>query len=341
MKFNYLILALLTTLFIFSCKKDDDDDKILPSLDGSITFTGSEFAKPLETLSFTPKGVKHPDGKGIGYYWKINPLMSKNDTTKTEDATGDGIFSHRLPDSLGTYTITATAFAKGYYSSSAVKYVTVVSSSIENGSITDAGLSYKETDYIVDARDNKKYYTVQIGDQEWLRQNLSYSGENNEIGIPFRDAEVMSKVFGRYYTWEEAQSVCPEGWELPSEADWTELGKYLSKDNTITEGETIKGITGAMVVNAKFNTIKMWEYFPAVKITNSSKLSILPTGYSRISENNNFEGLYNYAAFWTSTENPKNESEALYRYINKENPDLFLGVTDKNSFAASVRCIKK
>lgn len=340
-KFNYLILALIATALIFSCKKDKDVE-VLPSLDGILNFEGTEFINPETKLTFKPKGITHPKGKELGYYWKVSPDMMIGDTTKTEDGSGDGSFSYLFSDSLGTYTVTATAYASGYYSSSFSKYVTIVSSNILNGSITGAGFGLIGDDFIIDSRDSRKYFVTKIGNQEWLRQNLSYSGPNNDLGHAFRDAEVMSNIFGRYYTWEEAQNACPDGWKLPSEADWTELGRTLSGETGLTEGEVIEGIAGDMMVNASFNTNRLWEYFPAVNITNSSRLSIIPTGYAQKTDSiNNFDGIYDYATFWTSDENPENPNQVVYRYINKENPDLFIGVSDKSSFATSIRCIKK
>ena len=68
-KIKLVILAAAFCAAVLSCKKDDKDT-ILPSLDGDIAFKYPEFVKTLETITFKPEGVSHPEGKGYGYYWK-------------------------------------------------------------------------------------------------------------------------------------------------------------------------------------------------------------------------------------------------------------------------------
>jgi uncharacterized protein (TIGR02145 family) len=85
----------------------------------------------------------------------------------------------------------------------------------------------------------------------------------------------------------------------------------------------------------------MWQYWPAVgNITNKSGFSAIPAGFANL-ESNIFSGQYEYATFWTATEVEGNSKEAYYRYIICDEPDVFTGKGNKQSFGASVRCIKK
>ena len=85
----------------------------------------------------------------------------------------------------------------------------------------------------------------------------------------------------------------------------------------------------------------MWEYWPNLgTITNASGMSIIPSGYANLSSKS-FEGIYEYATFWTSTVSESNENLAYYKYIYRDQPDVFTGEADRKSFGASVRCIRK
>ena len=159
-------------------------------------------------------------------------------------------------------------------------------------------------------------------------------------GIPFRNADLMSEVFGRYYNYNEAKDACDSldtathNWELPSAADWDALASHISGDPT--NGLTV---TAAMLAPAKFNGTAMYDYWPVVgEITNGSGFSALTSGYAN-TESKSFRGEQEYAVFWTADE--ATESEGYYKYLIVDQPGLFTGKGNKASFGASVRCIRK
>ena len=90
----------------------------------------------------------------------------------------------------------------------------------------------------------------------------------------------------------------------------------------------------------KFNGETMWEYWPDVKIDNAAKFSAMPVGYATV-----LDGVYDffnygdYTVFWTSSENEDGDS-GIYRYIYVDKNIVFRGTGDKDSFAASVRCVR-
>ncbi len=72
-----------------------------------------------------------------------------------------------------------------------------------------------------DTRDGHKYRTVGVGNRLWLADNLAYESS----GSICANGKSACDSYGRLYTWEAAQSVCPEGWRLPSFAkDQSSLG---------------------------------------------------------------------------------------------------------------------
>ena len=221
-----------------SCKKDDDSES-LPSLEGMLNFDLPAFIKPKEVLILKPKGARHPDGKIIGYYWKVTPGMTQNDTTRYENGLtidgheSDGSFRYHFPDSLGTYTVNCYAFAEGYNSSYASIYTTVVKGGLD-GSITETGISSSDKKVTVDG--TSYYYTSHNG-LDWFRTNLA----NPSHGASYSNADAMLDVFGNYYSYEEALNACPEGWRLPTDAEWAALANKLNPE-VIQQSTNASGI---------------------------------------------------------------------------------------------------
>ena len=215
------------------------------------------------------------------------------------------IFNFTFSDTLQTCTITCTASAEGYSSSAAVGYTT--------------------------------YYYKQIGTQTWLLNNVA----EKPSGMPYVNADVMSNVFGRYYSYQDAISVCESlstsemEWTLPTLEDWRTLQTYIKG-----QPDAGKSVAAALMGNASFNGETMWEYWKAVgDITNSTGFSAIPVGYTNI-KSSLFDGEYEYAAFWTASPADKsNEAKAVY--IIENQPDIYIGDMDRESFGASVRCIRK
>lgn len=330
-KLNILIFAIAASVCIISCKKDDET-KVTPALSGALSFSVPEYVSPNTTVTMTPSGVTHPKDEGLGYYWKVTPTKPKADTTRYEnglDKNGkpsDGSFTFTFSDTLQTCTISGYAYAAGY--SYVMKSIecTVVEGGIDR-SITNLGLADKPSITV----DGIVYPYVTIEGLDWLCRNIA----DKSAGAPYRNSEEMSDVFGRYYSFEEAQKVCPEGWRLPTDAEWT------------TVAETYE--MAALMGNAYFNGDLMWEYWPEVgDITNESGISMIPAGYAMLSgkdsdgyySNAQFMGINEYAAFWTADAVEKEAGMAYYRYIFCEQPVFQLGKADTRTFGANVRCVR-
>jgi len=101
--------------------------------------------------------------------------------------------------------------------------------------------------------ESETYKTVVIGGQTWFQRNLNYAvaGSKCGNGDSLSDANTTTcDTYGRLYDWETAmklpagcnskscssqigtkhQGICPNGWHIPSNADWDKL--YRSADST-------------------------------------------------------------------------------------------------------------
>jgi uncharacterized protein (TIGR02145 family) len=170
-------------------------------------------------------------------------------------------------------------------------------SNVHNGSVPYGTL----TD-----QDGNTYKTVVIGDQKWMAENLKTSKYRNGDAILtglsvdewwepsggawcyYGDNSEYSCPYGKLYNWgvvEDPRNVCPSGWHVPTEQEWTDLFAEVG-------GESIAGTA---------LTSKSDEWFNVDGMTNSAGFSALPGGYRDGSGMLGFilEGFN--ASFWTST----------------------------------------
>lgn len=319
--FAVLVMGLALSLTFTSCKKEKMEEET-PYLDGGVIYDAPEFAEPGDVVTMVPSGGSHPEGKGIGYYWTATKILSKRDTTKFESdpATVDGHLQITIPDSLYTISVTCTMFAEGYASLTTTHYITVVTEE----SISDVPPVEGEAGF-TDGRDGKSYTYLSREGLDWMNRNLGYAS----VGRPYAGCGMMTNLFGNLYTWDEAQNACPEGWRLPSEDEW--LG--------ICGGSFTKA-AGSLMVDGHFNRDKMWEYWPDVKVSNSTGMNFLPTGYATgIGDEWESTGKNEYSLVWTSNEYDEEQATYIGVYVNKT--DVFVGNAHKDSFAASVRCVRE
>ena len=191
-------------------------------------------------------------------------------------------------------------------------------------------------------------------------------------GTAFLKYDAMSGVFGRYYSYNEAKAVCEalptnggNAWRLPTDADWVNLVKSITTDVTEFKAEVHEDIYWDNDVNGKpslaarliadgyFNGDKLWEYWPEIGVpANTSGLAVLPVGYANLGITPApksksaypaalFEGAYEFAAFWTADQTEDNSDMAYYRYMYTKTPHLMIGKGYKESFGASVRCVRE
>ena len=192
--------------------------------------------------------------------------------------------------------------------------------------------------WMVDPRDKQLYKTVTIGEQIWMAENLNYATATGSSCNP--NVENFCGTYGRLYTWAAAvgkaqdvcgyghecdlgtgnvQGVCPQGWHLPSEAEWNTLFSETG-GKTETSGTHLKSTSG---------------WINGGNGSDDYGFSMLPAGRDA---DGYYNGVGEYAYFWSSTQLPEGYY-SYYPYIMGEYARVMESEEDKD-FEQSVRCIK-
>ena len=175
--------------------------------------------------------------------------------------------------------------------------------------------SNKDNRLIVDTRDWTYYKFSLIGSQIWMAENLNYKVENSYC---YNNIDDNCEKYGRLYKWDAAAASCPEGWHLPTSAEFKTL---------------ITTIGGERVAGVALKTIIGWN-----EDGNGSDkygFSALPSGRRRY-ENFYDRGLCAY--FWSATEAYRDVPFSMNMCAYGDGASLHMG--DKSVDVYSVRCIK-
>ena len=196
-----------------------------------------------------------------------------------------------------------------------------------------------------DSRDGQSYDIVKIGDLTWMAENLNYKTEASVC--PDGDSRNCRRL-GRLYTWAEAKMVCPEGWRLPTKADFLEL---ISATNPAVFGDAAQsyGDNLGEVSNKVGAALKSRDgWFKKGNGSDALGFKALPAGYrSAVSKADDgavtggkFDGIGGYAYFWSATEDDEfPESLAYYLFLSFSSDAASLNSFAKEDYR-SVRCVR-
>ena len=182
-----------------------------------------------------------------------------------------------------------------------------------------------------DSRDGLSYGVIKIGEQTWMAENLNYETEASVC--PDGDSRNCKRL-GRLYTWAETKTVCPEGWRLPTKADFESLiAAAVGEDATseIAAQSPSQSLAGA-ALKARDGWFKKGNGSDALGFR------ALPAGYR--GADGKFDGIGGYAYFWSVTEDPENsESNAYYLFLSFSSDEASLNAFAKEDYR-SVRCVR-
>lgn len=227
--------------------------------------------------------------------------------------------------------------------------------------------------------DENVYRTVIIGDQEWMAENLGVTRYNNGDAIPaglsneewenttegayaiyphegggtedhvegIGSDEEMVDAYGKQYNWwtvDDSRGLCPEGWRVPSDDDWTQLVNYVAD----------QGFPNSSVANGAGNALKSCRQVDS-PLGDSCDTSVHPCwnsddthygfdefGFSALPgglrwTTGGFLRIGHFGYWWSSTET--SSADAFCRYMTKSG-----GLVLRNDFnkrlGFSVRCVR-
>jgi uncharacterized protein (TIGR02145 family) len=126
-------------------------------------------------------------------------------------------------------------------------------------------------------------------------------------------------------------NICPMGWHVPTDGEWTSLIQFLVPTETLSVGPVQSPTAGGKMKD----TITALWYPPNTGATNESGFSALPGGF-RFNVGN-FADISSSTIFWSATE--IYNDFALFRYLNTSSGNVGRDPNYK-SVGASVRCLR-
>jgi uncharacterized protein (TIGR02145 family) len=209
--------------------------------------------------------------------------------------------------------------------------------------------------------DNNIYNTVQIGNQCWMKKNLRTTRYSDGTSIAMgssastitayryypNEDSLNVGVHGYLYNWSAVmhevnsssanpsgvQGICPTGWHVPSDAEWTQLTDYVSIQSQYVCGDD------STCIGKSFASTIGWNSSTATCAVGNNPSANNATGFSASPA-----GLYRYSSydfgtnanFWSSTESSESAADGWgleYCYAG-----VYRGGCSK-IFAFSVRCV--
>ena len=217
--------------------------------------------------------------------------------------------------------------------------------------------------------DGNSYDAVQIGNQVWMAENLrttkyadgtsiplgtsastttayryapgpNQSNEENMVNVPrygylYNCPAVMHGASSSSANPSGVQGICPTGWHVPSDAEWTELTNYMKTQPAYMASGNADHLAKALAATWGWNSASVTDVPGNDSTTNNATgFSALPAGFYA-------NGYYLYfgssAFFWSATGNFDGTACSLYLYYSRAYEDWITG--NKNG-GFSVRCVR-
>jgi uncharacterized protein (TIGR02145 family) len=339
-----LFFAFALTSALISCKKEttssntNSNEVTVSSINcASATIVGEIIKGQL--ISNVTATITYTGGNGKTYLTKSHTSTGVTGLSATllagTLADGEGTLVYTIsgtPSSAGTANFAIALGGKSCTITIAVDEITQNPTSGYGPNITDA--------------ENNTYKTVFIGTQQWMAENLKVSKYSDGTTIPnitdntqwqnnttgawayYNNDAAKNAKYGKLYNWyavskttNSNKNVCPTGWHVPSDAEWTVLTDYLG-------GESVAGGKLKEVGTSNWNN-------PNTDATNTSLFTGLPGGSRYYSGNYNNIG-YN-GNWWSSTEDDANN--AWNRGLSSYYGGAYRSGSSKED-GFSVRCLR-
>ena len=213
--------------------------------------------------------------------------------------------------------------------------------------------------------DGNVYNTLQLGLQCWMRENLRVTQYTDGSPIPnggtgidgisysepryYVNPSVNAALYGYLYNWPAAmhgaassnsnpsgvQGICPTGWHLPSDTEWTQLTDYMSSQSEYSCNGNSSYIAKALAAKSSWDS-NSDECGPGnnQSANNASGFGTVAAGYF----NGGFGAAGANAFFWASTKN--GNAKAYNRYFYRGGPEVYRLEDGNRAYGWSVRCLR-
>ena len=214
--------------------------------------------------------------------------------------------------------------------------------------------------------DNNNYPIVTIGTQTWMAENLKTTKYTDGNAIPNvidatewsslitpaycwynNEAATYKAKYGALYNWYAVsvttngnKNVCPTGWHVPLDDEWTTMENYLiangyNYDGTTTDNKFAKALASASgwSSNSDVGTVGNTDY-PAKR--NATGFTALPGGYRY--DLDTFINIGSYGSWWSSSEVISTYAWSRYIFCGSEIVWRISFFGKSSGF--SVRCVR-
>jgi uncharacterized protein (TIGR02145 family) len=296
-----------SVFFFASCtdvERDDPDDPKskyyrgsgLPSSSSAVAYSSSKVVSSSSVATQSSSSVVLSSSSAVVSSSSVGVPSSLSFLPSSSSYVAVSSSSVAVPSSSSSVVLSSSSVAlssssKAVSSSSAV-VPSSSSSLVQPNVVYGTPVSYE----------GETYQTVVIGTQAWMARNLNYNATGSKC---YDDDPANCDIYGRLYDWTTAMAlpsdcssnscslqinakrkgICPTGWHIPSDAEWTTLTDFLGP----VAGSELKATNG-------------WSYNgQSGNGTDAYSFSALPGGCGYSSGNFRYVG--SNGLWWSATEN--------------------------------------
>lgn len=292
-----------------------------------------------------------------GICWSTSSSPDIGDTHTTDGNTLGSFIS-----SLSDLALSTTYYVRAYATNS---FGTAYGSTI---SFTTMAWQPCLTARTVTDYENNLYNTVQIGTQCWMKENLKVKYYANGTAIAYGTATSTTvgyfyypnndqnnvALFGLLYNWKAVmstssssssvpsgvQGICPTGWHVPSDDEWTILSNYVNNVSEYLCNGTDTYTAKSFAADTTWSTSAITCAVGNIQADNNATgFSILPAGRAR--SQSSFEYFNQYAYLWSATEGSSSYTKCWGIYYATATVSRIGNTTGNYKYNGySVRCVK-
>jgi uncharacterized protein (TIGR02145 family) len=283
--------------------------------------------------SISATGGSSVTQRGVCWSTSQNPTSA---SSSTNDGNGTGSFTSNLTGLTANTTYYVRAFAINSAGTAYGNQQSFTTTTSGSGIVSNPGAGVTYNGYT--------YSSVVLGNgQEWMAENLRTANYRNGDPIPtgldnatwsitsagaysiYDNDNANDAIYGKLYNFyavSDSRHVCPTGWHVPTDGEWTILTEYLG--GGFAAGGNMKKSTG-------------WnDYFgQSGNGTNESGFAGLPGGIRTSSDGFGFLG---FQGLWFSS-SEFSVSNAGSFSLRHDDSTAVLGNGNKH-YGLSVRCLK-